>query len=388
MSSMKKKICLVSGTRAEYGLSYPILKAIENNPHLELQLVVTGMHLLKKYGHTLDLIREDGFTIASIIETNHDERTTGRDMADSIALCIQGLTRLFEEDRPDIVIAMTDLGFTLASAIAASHMNIPVAHVHGGDVSGCIDDSVRHATTKLSHIHFPVSKQSADRIINLGEEPWRVHNVGAPGLDLLLNEKFPDKRTLMSVLDLPISEQENYIVFVQHPVTSETKSAAEQYTTTISALRKIGLPVVLIYPNADSGSSQIINIIKKVENEDWVHVFKNLDRINYLSLIKYTSVLVGNSSSGILEAPSLKTPVVDIGNRQKGRERAENVIHTDHNLDDIEKAINMSIKDEDFKKKVEVCKNPYGDGTAGKQIADILTELSLDKKLIDKKITY
>jgi len=192
----------------------------------------------------------------------------------------------------------------------------------------------------------------------------------------------------MSVLDLPISEQENYIVFVQHPVTSETKSAAEQYTTTISALRKIGLPVVLIYPNADSGSSQIINIIKKVENEDWVHVFKNLDRINYLSLIKYTSVLVGNSSSGILEAPSLKTPVVDIGNRQKGREHAENVIHTDHNLDDIEKAINMSIKDEDFKKKVEVCKNPYGDGTAGKQIADILTELSLDKKLIDKKITY
>ncbi|MDP2684170.1 MAG: UDP-N-acetylglucosamine 2-epimerase [bacterium] len=381
---MKRKICLVTGTRAEYGLSYPILRAIKEHSDLELQLVVTGMHLLPEHGNTIDLIKEDGFEVSHIVETINKSDDSGADMALAVAKCIEGVVKFFKKDRPDMVIAMTDLGFTLATAIAASHMNIPVAHVHGGEVSGSIDELVRHATTKLSHIHFTSSEKSAERIKKMGEEPYRVHMVGAPGLDMLLHSELFGEKELREKYNL---NEDKYIVLVQHSVSTEVDKAGQNFEKTVRVIEDLGMQTILIYPNADAGSNEIIKVIESID-KDFIKSYKSLPRKDYLSLLKYASVLVGNSSSGILEAPSFHLPVVDIGTRQNNRERADNVVHVGYDEGEIKEAINFVLSDNDFQIKLKNCKNPYGDGTAGKQIANILAEIEIDKKLLEKLITY
>jgi len=378
---MPRKICLVTGSRAEYGLSYPILRAIQNHPDLELQLIVTGMHLLPVYGNTIDIIKKDGFKINAKIKNQDGEKTSGTSMAKAIAKCIEGLANHFQKNKPDIIISMTDLGFSLAAAIVGSHMNIPVAHVHGGDVSGSVDDAVRHATTKFAHIHFPISKQSADRIIKMGEDPSKVYNVGAPGLDNILNQKLYSEKKIRGKYN--IAENSEYIIFIQHPVSLEEKQSKVHYIETLLALEELKIPTILIYPNSDAGSSDVIELIesKKIE---CIKPYKNLDRKEYLSLLKYASVLVGNSSSGILEAPSFHLPVVNIGTRQKGRERAGNVIDTGYNREEILNAIKIALADESFREQVSQCRSPYGNGTAGKQIANILSTIILDHSLLEK----
>lgn len=381
---MARKICLVTGTRAEYGLSYPILRAIESHPDLELQLVVTGMHLLSGHGNTIELIKKDGFKIGHVIETLPEDKADGMVMADAVAKTILGLTEYVKKAKPDILIAMTDLGFTLATAIVGAHMNIPVAHVHGGEVSGSVDELVRHATTKLSHIHFAASKKSAERIIKMGEESWRVHVVGAPGLDTILNGDFFDEKTIRTKYSLSSGD---YIMLVQHPVSTESSQSGKYFQNTLKAVESFGFQTVLVYPNADAGSKDIIKVIES-NNNNLIKSHKNLPRKDYLSLLKYASVLVGNSSSGILEAPSFNLPVVNIGSRQYGREMAENVVSVDYNFENIKSAINFVFNDKEFRKKVKNCISPYGDGTAGKQIADILANIEINKKLLEKLITY
>ncbi len=381
---MARKICLVTGTRAEYGLSYPILRAIESHSDLELQLVVTGMHLLSGHGNTIELIKKDGFKIDCIIETLPENQADGMVMANAVGKTILGLTEYVKKAKPDILIAMTDLGFTLATAIVGAHMNIPVVHVHGGEVSGSVDELVRHATTKLSHIHFAASKKSAERIIKMGEEPWRVHVVGAPGLDIILQDDFYDEKIIRAKYSLLSG---NYIVLVQHPVSTESAQSGEYFKNTLKAIESFGIQTILIYPNADSGSKDIIEVIESNHN-NIIKSYKNLSRKDYLSLLKYASVLVGNSSSGILEAPSFKLPAVNIGSRQYGREMAENVVSVGYNFEDIKSAVNFVLNDKKFKKKVQNCVSPYGDGTAGKKIAEILVAIQIDKKLLEKLITY
>jgi UDP-hydrolysing UDP-N-acetyl-D-glucosamine 2-epimerase len=305
-------------------------------------------------------------------------------MAYSVANCTKGLVDFFKKNKPDIVIAMTDLGFTLATAIAGSHMNIPVAHVHGGDVSGSIDELVRHSTTKLSHIHFPATQKSAQRIIKMGEDDWRVHIVGAPGLDELLHSKLYSEDEIRQKYNLIANK---YIVLVQHSVSMEEHEAGEQFKKTLRAVENFKLPTILIYPNADAGSSDIITAIENIE-ADFIKSHRSVPRKDYLSLLKYASVLVGNSSSGLLEAPSFKLPVINIGNRQNNRERAENVIHSDYNTDEIIKSIKFVLENEEFKRKLLQCKNPYGDGKAGEKIAEILSKIEIDKKLLGKVINY
>lgn len=384
--SVKRKILLITGSRAEYGLSYPILKAIEKHPGLDLQLIVVGMHLLPRCGNTIDIIRRDGFLIAATIKTLNQGRATGAEMANSIGRCVLGLTKEVLRLKPDFLIAMTDLGFTLATAIVGAHMNIPVAHVHGGDVSGSVDDSVRHATTKLSHLHFVVSKQSAERIIKMGEEPWRVHVVGAPGLDMILREKLWNRKK--TTLKFGLYDKKPYIVFLQHPVTSEAAQAGWQYQQTLNALEYFKLPTILIYPNTDAGSDEIVSIIKINQYQPYLHIVKNLSRAEYLSLLKYAAVLVGNSSSGIIEGPSFHLPVVNIGTRQHGRERAENIIDVTYSTRQIIRAISNALSDASFKRKVKLCRNPYGQGRAGETVAKILYKTAINAKLIQKIITY
>jgi len=372
---MVKKICLVTGTRAEYGLSYSILRAIEAHPRLSLQLIVTGMHLLPEYGHTIDFIKKDGFSIAAEIPLYGEHDFSGAGMANAIAVCIEKLTIQFKKNRPDIIIAMTDLGFTLASAIVGAHMNIPVAHVHGGDVSGSVDDAVRHATTQLSSIHFPASQKSAEKITTLlGGDVRHLYTVGAPGLDILYQQTLLDEKKIREKYHVSHGP---YVLFIQHPVTTEVEEASEQYIITLSALKKVDVPVILIYPNADAGSSDIIDIIEDQYDDQNISIYKSIPRKEFLSLLKYAGTLVGNSSCGIVEAPSLFTPVVNIGNRQKNRECVDTVLHVGHDVDDITQAIRMALYDKDFQYRVKHAIHPYGDGTAGKKIAEILDNLNL-----------
>ena len=379
-----RKIAAVTGTRAEYGLSKSIFTAIQKHPNLELELIVTGMHLSKEFGYTFKEIKQDRFKTA-ILNTLYSE-DTGAAMTRTIGRCVLQLADTLENMKPDILLVLTDLGHTLAGAIAGAYMNIPVAHVHGGDVSGTVDEPVRHAITKLSHIHFPATKKSAERIIKMGEEKWRVHVVGAPGLDTILNEKLIVREEIAKKYNLDLAKP--VVLMVQHPVTTECDESAEQIRETLNAIVELKHQTVLIYPNADAGGRRMIKVIKKYEKYPFIKAFKSLPRKDYLSLMKVASVMVGNSSSGIVEAPSFHLPVINIGSRQEGRERAGNVIDVGYSKNGIINAIQKALYDKKFKAKVKKCKSPYGDGKASQRIVKILNEIKINKKLLQKRMTY
>ncbi len=384
---MKRKVAVITGTRAEYGLLYPVMKAIENNPKLELSMIVTGMHLSSEHGYTVNEIEKDGFKIDAMVDMllSND---TGASMAKSLGIGIIGITQALEQIKPDIVLILGDRGEPFAGAIAASHMNIPVAHIHGGEstTGGCIDESIRHSITKFVHIHFPATEESAERIKKLGEEPWRIHTVGAPGLDTILNMELIPKERLIRRFSLNASEP--LLLAIQHPVTTQPENAAKEMRITLEALAELNIQTILIYPNSDAGGRSMIEVIKEYEHLPFLHTFKSLFHIEYLSLMKIAGVLVGNSSSGIIEASSFHLPVVNIGIRQEGRQHTVNVIDVVHDKTKIIEAINKALHDEIFKKTVRECVNPYGDGKAGMRIAKVLAELEINNSLLQKKITY
>jgi UDP-N-acetylglucosamine 2-epimerase (non-hydrolysing)/GDP/UDP-N,N'-diacetylbacillosamine 2-epimerase (hydrolysing) len=376
-----RKILVITGRRAEYGLMRSAMKAIKNHKNLELCLVVTGNHLLNEYGNTIDQIKKDGFKINHIIKS-YSTNKSGWEMAFNLGNCICDLVNIFKKEKPDIILVLTDLGHALAGAIVGSHMNIPVAHIHGGDISGTIDESIRHATTKFAHIHFPATEKSAKRIFQMGEGKWRIYNVGAPGLDEILREKLMTRSEIIKKFNL--KENEPFILLVQHSVTTEVKEASKQIQNTLDAIIELNYQTIMLYPNADAGSYDMLKVIEKYKNEPCLKVYKNLERKTFLSLLKHTNVLVGNSSSGIIEAPSFKTITINIGTRQQGRERTCNVIDVDYDKKEIISAIKKSLFEKDLIKKVKKCKNPYGEGKASKKIVKILNEIKIDKKLLQK----
>jgi len=299
---------------------------------------------------------------------------------------IQKLTSKIKEISPDMILLLGDRGEMLGAAIVSTYLGIPIAHSHGGDVSSTVDEQVRHAITKLAHIHFPATEKSAERIIKMGEDPNNVHIVGSPGLDVILNEKDMPMDELKK--RIPIDFDKQFIVMLQHSVPTEPEKAVEQVTPTLEAIKELGIQLVIIYPNSDAGGRAIIEKIKEYESLGFVHTFKNLDRSAYLSLMKRAAVQVGNSSSGMIESASFKLPVVNIGTRQFGRERADNVIDVDYDKEQIKAAVQKALTDDAFKKTVKNCKNPYGDGTAAKKIVNVLSKVKIDKNLIQKRITY
>ena len=389
-----RKMAVVTGTRAEYGLLYPVLKAIESHPALELSLIVTGMHLSREFGYTVKEIEQDGFRIDATVDMLLSS-DTGSAMARSVGIGIIGMVQAFEQLKPDIILMLGDRVEPLAAAIAGAYMNKPVAHIHGGDSStGGLDEYARHAITKLAHIHFPATKKSAERIIKMGEDEWRVHTVGSPALDSILDEELLPEEVLAKRLcpepveGFSLDSLRPIILVVQHPVTTDIDNAANQIRETLEAIVELNLQTFVIYPNADAGGRRMVEVIKRYEKYPFIKTFKSIRHKEYLSLMKAATVMVGNSSSGIIEAPSLNLPVVNIGTRQQGRERAENVIDVEHNKEKIIQAVKKALTDEKFKKVVEKCHNPYGDGQAGKRIAQILSKLKITPRLIQKQITY
>lgn len=381
-----RKIAVVTGTRAEYGILFPVLKAIEDKPELELSLIVTGMHLSHEFGYTVKEIESDGFKIDARVDMLLSSDTLGA-MAKSIGLGIIGMAQHWEKLKPDIILVTADRVEPLAAAVAGAYMNIPVAHIHGGDSPrGGLDEYARHAITKLAHIHFPATEKSAERIIKMGEDKWRVQVVGSPALDVILNETLLPAEALAERLEINLSQP--LILFVQHPVTTQVDEAPEQMRKTLEAIVEIGHHTVLVYPNSDAGGRSMIEVIEEFERYPFIKTFKSLPHREYLSLMKVASVLVGNSSSGIVEAPSLGLPVVSVGIRQEGRERGENVIDVGHNKLEIIGAVDKALTDKEFLAEVKKCESPYGDGTASQRIAKILSNVDITPQLLQKKITY
>lgn len=341
-------------------------------------MVVTGLHLSDELGNTIEEIRSDGFSIDGIIDACPED-DSGTALAHAFSKEVAELTSIASSLQPDIILVLTDLGYALAGAIVGLYLNIPVAHLHGGDVSGAIDDSIRHAITKLSHLHFPATETSANRIRKLGEEEWRIMVSGAPGLDQIREAKW-DADAVLARLNVP----EPYAVLVQHPVTTEADAATEQIRKTLQALSDTALTVVSIYPNLDTGGQQIIS---ELHRHPELILHRNLPREDYLALLSRATFMIGNSSSGIIEAASFQLPVVNIGSRERGREKANNVIDVDHDVEAIRRAIAHATSSQ-FRASLKHLKNPYGDGKAGERIANRLSEVTIDRKLLQKRLTY
>lgn len=382
-----RKICVVTGTRAEYGLLQSPIEHIDATNGLQLQVVATGMHLSPQYGNTYEEIEADGFEIDRKVDMLLDA-DSGFSMAKSTGIGIMGLAETFRDLDPDIVVILGDRDEPLAAGIAAAHMNIPVAHIHGGDVmvGAIIDDSIRYALTKFSHIHFPASEASAERIARLGEEKWRINVSGAPGVDAITAKEYEPPDKVREALG--IDPNRKIILCVQHPVTTQPDQAGEQMQITLDAIEPLDAQTVLIYPNSDAGGKEMIETIENHPSREEMLVFKNLSRSRYLGLMDTADVMVGNSSSGIIEAPSLDLPVVDIGLRERRRQRASSTKSVDHNREEIRQAVETGLYDEKRQQEAKSCENPYDYGGAGDRIAEFLSEVTIDDRLMRKNITY
>lgn len=380
----KKRILCITGTRADYPRIKSVLKEISNSNKLSLSIVVTGSHLLKEYGNTINEILEDGFSIDAKVKMFQGDFNSPKGMVKAVSKCIDGMSECLENLNPDLVLITVDRIETMASAVAVALMNFPIAHVQGGEVTGTIDESIRHAVTKLSHIHFPATNDAAERIIKMGEDPKMVFTVGCPYIDIIKSLKYKTKDELSELYGF--DKNQKIIIFTQHAVTTEYGSSHKQILTSLNALRQFkDCQVMAFYSNTDMGGKEIIKEIKKEKNFILVPNMKSPD---FLSLMACADVMVGNSSAAIREAPSFCLPAVNIGSRQKGRLRAINVIDVDHIEDEIESAIRRSLSDDLFKNKLLNMKNPYGDGESAKKIVNILENLEYNQKLIQKRIAY
>jgi UDP-N-acetylglucosamine 2-epimerase (non-hydrolysing)/GDP/UDP-N,N'-diacetylbacillosamine 2-epimerase (hydrolysing) len=387
MSDDTRDILVLTGTRAEYGLLKSPIEEIRNHDDLSLSVVATGMHLSPKHGTTVDDIRDDGFTVDREVLMQMDA-DSGAAMAKSLGVGVMGLTDAFEDLDPDVVLLLGDRDEALAGTLAAAHLNIPVAHIHGGDSmhGAVIDDSIRHAITKFAHLHFPASELSAERIRKMGEEEWRITISGAPGLDDVLAGAFIEPAEVLDRYELDPSRP--LFLVVQHPVTTQPKRAGEQMAVTLDAIETFDAQVAIIYPNSDAGGDRIIEEIESREFSQPVRTFRSLPRGEYLALMESTDVMIGNSSSAIIEAPSFNLPVVDIGSRQEGRERAENTISVSHDEDEIRNAISRGLEDNEFIQQVRSCSNPFDYGGAGERIVTRLSEINNVEGLLQKRLTY
>ncbi|KKW19335.1 MAG: UDP-N-acetylglucosamine 2-epimerase [Parcubacteria group bacterium GW2011_GWA2_51_10] len=382
---MKKRICIVTGTRAEYGLLRTLMQAISNMKNVDLLVVAAGMHLSKEFGNTVNEIRRDGFRVnARVPMTTKSDTNVG--MAQSVGKGIQGMVSAFGKLRPHVVVVLGDRIEALAASIASAYMNIPLAHIHGGDITkGGIDESARHAITKFANLHFAATKKSAERIRKLGEKKENIFIVGAPGLDEISSIKKAPRASILKKFGI---ETGRFLLVLQHPVSTSAKNAAKEMAETLEAVKRVGKPSIVVYPNSDAGGRRMIRIIHAYEKKlPLIRAYPSIRRDEFLALMSAAAVLVGNSSSGIIEGAALHLPVVNIGSRQSGRERAKNVIDAPHKRKEIEAAI-LKAMSPAFGKAVRRAKNLYGDGRAGERIAKTLERLTIDGSFVQKQIAY
>jgi UDP-hydrolysing UDP-N-acetyl-D-glucosamine 2-epimerase len=383
----RRKVCVVVTARPSYSRIKTALRAIEQHPELELQLVVAASALLDRYGSAINFIKEDGFKIAGqVYMVLEGENPTT--MAKTTGLGLMELSTSFDNLKPDVVVTVADRYETLATAVAAAYMNIPVAHVQGGEVTGSIDEKVRHTVTKLADLHFVCTQKAAERVIRMGEDPKTVFVTGCPSIDLVA-EMLPnpdlnfDPFARYGGVGTSLDLTKGYLVVMQHPVTTEYELARQHITETMYAAKEIDLPALVFWPNVDAGSdgtSNGIRAFREAEKPAHFHFFKNMAPTDFLRLIFNSRGLIGNSSVGIRESSFLGIPVVNIGTRQSGRERGRNVLDVAYDRNEIAGAIRHHLGNGSYPR------DPiYGEGDAGKKIADLLAKVPLT---IEKRLTY
>ncbi len=387
MSSNKarRKICVVVNSRANYGRIKSVMRAIQDHPHLELQTIVGASALLYRFGHAVDNIRADGFepsaTVYSIVEGENP--TT---MAKSTGMAIMDLSTQFENLRPDVVLTVADRFETIATAIAASYMNIPVAHTQGGEVTGSIDESVRHAVSKLAHVHFPATELAKDYLLRMGEEEVRVHMTGCPAIDLIADLDLalpPDLFTSNKGVGATLDPSQPYLVVLQHPVTTEFGQGFEQVQETLAAVLALDMQTAWLWPNVDAGSDDVskgLRMHREINGDGKLHFYRNFTPEDYARLIANAACLIGNSSSGLREGAFLGTPTVDVGTRQARREHGENVVHAGYDRAEVETKARQQIAHGRYSKSAL-----FGDGSAGRQIADVLAGAPVS---VQKRLSY
>lgn len=378
------KVCCITGTRADYPRVKSVLYEIKKRKNLDLSLIVTGSHLLEEYGYSAQEIEDDGFEIDKKVPMFSGDFNSLSGMAKAASECTKGVAEALDVLKPDLVLLTVDRVETMASAVAASLMNFPIAHIQGGEVTGTIDESIRHAVTKLSHIHFPATKDAAERITRMGENPDKVFQVGCPYIDII--NSIPKKSKFELSRKYGFSDSMPLIIFTQHPVTTEYGDSRNQIEVTLNALRKFSNCQILAFSsNTDAGGKEIVAAVEKEQN--FIHI-ANMLSSDFLSLMACSDVMVGNSSAAVREAPSFHLPAINIGTRQQGRLRAANVIDTNHDEFEIVSAIKRGLYDQDFLTTVKQSINPYGDGKSAKRIVDIIEKTQLDRKLVQKIINY
>ena len=385
LSNTRRKICVVVNSRANYARIKSVLNEINKHPDLELQLIVGASALLYRFGNVHEIIESDGFKINGRVYliVEGENPTT---MAKSTGMAIMELATMFENLKPDIVVTVADRFETMATAIAASYMNILLAHTQGGEMTGSIDESVRHAVTKLSHIHFAATKKAAENIIRMGEDPSNVYCTGCPSIDIISDLDFNMPSDIFEShggVGPKLDPDKPYLMVLQHPVTTEFGNGFKQINETLNAIEKIGMQTVWLWPNVDAGSDDIskgLRMYRERRNPDYIHFFRSFPAEEYACLMNNTKCIIGNSSSALREGAFLGVPSVNIGTRQQNREHGDNVIHVDYNSDEIEGAVRRQLKNGKYENS-----SLFGKGRAGEHIVDILSKVMVP---IQKKLFY
>lgn len=377
-----RRILFITGSRGEYGYIRPILKLIKNHKNLDYKILATNMHLLPEFGDSVNQFFVDGFSV-DYQPLMTLAGYTPQSMVKSLSVLGISIVDIIDHCKPDIILLAGDRGEQLMGAIAGSHMNIPVAHIQAGEVSGNIDGLTRHAIARFAHIHFASNEDAEARLVRSGEQPFRIFNVGAPQLDDFISGAITSREDLKIKYGDVVDD---YLLCVQHPVTEQYSEAYTQVSLTLKAIDALNMNAIIIAPNSDAGSA-LVNAAILDNGNTRMHVYRNVPREDYAGLMRNAKCLVGNSSSGLLEAPTFELPAINIGKRQEGRYQGKNVINCSHNIEEIKEAI-IGACSQNFRLSLKGMKNPYGDGKSSGRIVNILNSIEINEELLNKKITF
>ena len=379
----ERHIAVLTGKRGGFGAMRPMLRALDDDSDLRLSLIVTDQHVNPAFGATVAEIERD-FTVAAAVDM---EQAGGqaRDRARALGICATKMAGVLADLEPDILVLYGDRGEVLATAMVAVNLGIPIAHVQGGDISGNVDEPMRHAVTKLSHLHFTSNADSAARVRALGEESWRVHVVGDNHVDPIVAGSYTDSPTVRRRYD--IEESSRPIIVLYHSETTQPRDGYQDMRCILDVVLTRAMRTIIVYPCSDRGYEDIVKAIEEVRNQSDVSIPANIAAPDFHGLLAIAALIVGNSSAGLIETPYIPLPAVNVGDRQKGRRHAENVIHCGHGADEIDKALDTAVDDPAFAARVADCDRPFGDGRAYQRIVETLRSIELGPRLFDKHMT-
>jgi len=384
---MKRRILGITAIRSEYFFQRPIFEAIRQHPDLNLELIVTGAHLSPLHGYTIKEVETDGFPVRaqidSLLYSDHDaSRLKGA------ALQLSSLIPIVDTLRPDWLLVPADREEAITMALCGAYMNIATAHYSAGDrVVGNVDDTVRQAVSRLSHLLLTTSEDSRQRLIRAGEEEWRVHNVGHAGLDRIRTTPQLSSEKLAEALGVSQIEK-SYVVVVQHSISSELDQASFQMRETLEAIVQLKIPAFVSYPNSDPGSQQIVRVIEEFAQHPYIRAFRSIPDIPFVNLLRRASALVGNSSMGVLEAAFLRLPVINVGRRQTARFHDANIFFVDHDRHRIAAQLRDILENDEVRRRAQNCSNPFGDGHTGERVEHLLAVTPMGSSLLNKDLTY